>query len=129
MLRILIVDDSATMRLMIRRAAERAGVPLEAVHEAGNGEHALSVLEHHPIDAVLTDINMPVMNGVELLRELSRRPEWRNVVRVIISTDGSRARQEEARALGVRVYLRKPVGPEAIRDAFTQIETARAESR
>lgn len=129
MLRILIVDDSATMRLMIRRAAERARVPLEAVYEAANGEEALALLDRQEIDAVLTDINMPVMNGVELLRELARKPELRHVVRVIISTDGSSARQQEVAGLGVSSYVRKPIGPEGIRDVFHEIAAARAAAR
>lgn len=91
-LSILIVDDSAMMRAMIRRVADLANVPIAHVYEAANGAEAIGVLEAHWIDAIFTDINMPVMTGTELLREIERRPEWQHMARVIISTDGSLAR-------------------------------------
>jgi two-component system chemotaxis response regulator CheY len=91
---VLIVDDSATMRAIIRRTVRMAGVELGALHEAANGREALAVLEAHPIDTMFTDLNMPVMSGTELLREMAHR-DWDHVLRVIVSTDGSAARREK----------------------------------
>src|SRR6185436_4554439 len=70
-LNLLIVDDSALMRALLRRAASLSRVPLGAIYEAGNGEEALRLLETASIDAVFTDLNMPVMTGFELLEVMS----------------------------------------------------------
>jgi len=118
-LSILIVDDSAMMRAMIRRAITLTGVEA-TLFEAGNGREALEVMEKQAIDAVFTDINMPVMTGTDLLREMSARG-LRDILRVIVSTDGSDARREEARELDVQLYVNKPFAPEAIRDVLAQL--------
>lgn len=113
---VLIVDDSAMMRAIIRRAVVLSGVE-GLVHEAANGREALAVLEAAPIDAVFTDINMPVMSGPELLRAMAGR-DWDHIHRIIVSTDGSDARREEVRDLKVRMYVEKPFAPEMIRDVL-----------
>jgi two-component system chemotaxis response regulator CheY len=118
---ILIVDDSAVMRMMIRRVANLCDVPIGQVHEAANGAEAIEVLEANDVDALFTDINMPVMSGTELLRELEKRDRYRNLTRVIISTDGSSARREEVRDLNVRLYVEKPFRPEVMRDVLSEI--------
>ena len=120
-MRILIVDDSVIMRKMIRRVFVIAGVPIDEIFEAGNGAEGLAVLERHDIDVLLTDISMPVMTGTELLREIANKSRWRNLRRVIISTDGSAARRDEAAGLDVRCYLDKPLSPEVIRDVLNEV--------
>lgn len=127
-LNILIVDDSAMMRMMIKRVAGLCEVPIEHIYEAANGAEALAVLEAHPVDAMFTDINMPVMTGTELLREIGRHERYRHLTRVIISTDGSSARREEARDLNVRLYVEKPFRPEVMRDVLAEV-TAHADLR
>jgi two-component system chemotaxis response regulator CheY len=122
-LNILIVDDSAMMRLMIKRVASLCEVPIQHIYEAANGAEALAVLEAHPVDALFTDINMPVMTGTELLREIGKHERYRNLTRVIISTDGSTARREEARDLNVRLYVEKPFRPEVMRDVLAEVTT------
>ena len=114
---VLIVDDSAMMRTIIRRTVQMTGVEVGAVHEAANGREALAVLEKEKVDAVFTDLNMPVMNGTELLREMAAR-DWDHISRVIVSTDGSSARREEVKDLKVRMYVEKPFAPELIRDVL-----------
>ena len=116
----LIVDDSSVMRRMVRRTMELSEVPLGQVHEANNGREALDLLATTPVDVLFTDINMPVMSGPELLREMGRRG-WNDVYRVIVSTDGSDARRDEVRDLDVRMYVEKPFAPEIIRDALLQV--------
>ncbi len=123
---ILIVDDSPMMRAMVKRVAALADVPFGQVLEAANGQEALQVLEHSKVDVVFTDINMPVMNGVELLRAMSQREEWTHVIRVVITTDGSDARRDEVRALSVSHYLQKPFQPEVMRDVFFSITGTQA---
>ena len=120
-MRILIVDDSAMMRKMIRRVFALVDVQIDEILEAGNGAEALELLQRHPVDVLLTDINMPVMTGTELLRELAADSKWSNLRRVIISTDGSAARRDEAAGLDVRWYLEKPFSPEVIRDVLTEV--------
>ena len=119
-LNILIVDDSAMMRRMVRRVLELTDVPLGDIHEAGNGEEALAVLDDHRIHAVFTDLNMPVMTGTELLRALQERPLSPSV-RVVISTDGSQARRQQAEGLAVTRYLEKPLRPEVMRDVLCEL--------
>lgn len=118
---ILIVDDSAMMRMMIKRVAHLCEVPIASIFEASHGVEALRVLETQRVDAVFTDINMPVMTGIELLREMAKRPEWEKVTRVIISTDGSSARRDEVKDLRVRCYVEKPFRPEVMRDVLTEV--------
>ena len=123
-LNVLIVDDSATMRALLYRVVGLADLPIGAIYQAPNGAEALKVLETHSIQAVFTDINMPVMNGMELLREMAVRDEWKDILRVIISTDGSKLRREEARELKVSLYVEKPFRPEVVRDVLCQIASA-----
>ena len=124
LLTILIVDDSAVMRALLRRVVSLSEVPVETVLEARNGREALQVLETNHVDAVFTDINMPVMNGHELLTEMARHERWHDVLRVVISTDGSKLRREEARDLKVGLYVEKPFRPEVVRDVLSEITNA-----
>ncbi|HXT71295.1 MAG TPA: response regulator [Vicinamibacterales bacterium] len=118
-LKILIVDDSAMMRALIKRAVKLTDLDIGELYEAENGRRALDVLDTRQVDAVLTDINMPEMNGVELLREIVRRGVT-DLVKVVVSTDGSAARRDEVRDLGVTAYIDKPFAPEIIRDVLIQ---------
>jgi two-component system chemotaxis response regulator CheY len=120
-MRILIVDDSLMMRAMIKRVVKLTNVQVDEILEAGDGAEALKLLEANDVQLLLTDINMPVMSGTELLREIAKRPEWRHLRRVIISTDGSAARRDEAAGLDVRCYLEKPFSPEVIRDVLNEV--------
>lgn len=116
---ILIVDDSAMMRAMLKRAVLTASDHVQIV-EAANGREAIGVMEAQDIDAVFTDINMPVMTGVELLREMTARG-WSQIRRVVVSTDGSDARRDEVRHLQVNMYINKPLAPEMIRDVLQEL--------
>jgi two-component system, chemotaxis family, chemotaxis protein CheY len=122
---ILIVDDSAVMRTMIKRVASLAGPPIGTVFEAANGREALAILEQHSVQFVFTDLNMPVMTGTELLRAMKDRADWRDIVRVIVSTDGSDSRRLEAEDLAVAIYVEKPFRPEVMRDVLASITPAR----
>jgi two-component system chemotaxis response regulator CheY len=122
-LNILIVDDSAMMRVMIKRVTGLCGVPIGEIFEAGNGREAIAVLESQRVDALFTDINMPVMTGTELLRAIEQDGRWPTLLRVIISTDGSAARRAEADELHVRLYVEKPFRPEVMRDVLSELAT------
>ncbi len=126
-MRILIVDDSSMMRTMIKRVVVLSQVPVDDILEAGNGAEALEILETRDVNLLLTDINMPVMTGVELLRELADDDRWNDLTRVVISTDGSPTRREEVAGLDVRCYLEKPFTPEVMRDVLSEVaRTGRA---
>ena len=113
-MRILIVDDSAMMRALIKRVIGLTELHVDEVVEAADGAEALRILESREVNLLLTDVNMPGMTGVELLREIARLDRWPDLVRVIISTDGSASRRDEAAELDVRCYLEKPFSPEAV---------------
>jgi two-component system chemotaxis response regulator CheY len=120
-LTLLVVDDSAMMRAMIKRVAQLTDVPIAAVLEAANGLEALKLLETHAVDVIFTDINMPEMTGTELLREVVKHPEWNRIIRVIVSTDGSEARRAEVAGLNAHAYVEKPFRPEVMRDVLAQV--------
>ena len=122
---ILVVDDSAMMRAMIKRVAALTGLPIGQIFEAQDGQQALEVLNEQHVDALFTDINMPVMTGIELLREIAGHERWEHMIRVVISIDGSEARRGEADALNVRFYVEKPFRPEVMRDVLSTLTGAR----
>jgi two-component system chemotaxis response regulator CheY len=119
-MRILIVDDSAMMRALIKRVIGLTELHVDEVVEAADGAEALRILESREVNLLLTDVNMPGMTGVELLREIARQDRWPDLVRVIISTDGSASRRDEAAELDVRCYLEKPFSPEVLRNVLSQ---------
>jgi two-component system chemotaxis response regulator CheY len=112
---VLVADDSAIVRAMVKKALVMAGLDLGQVHEAADGREALAVLGKSWVDVVFADINMPVMNGLELVREMRETPAFAATPVVIVSSDRSRARMEELERCGVRAYVRKPFRPEQFR--------------
>ncbi len=120
-LELMIVDDSPVTRKMVRRAIGLAGLEIAAVHEAGNGQEALDGLRKHRVDLVLVDINMPVMNGMELVERMSQDPVLAKVPVVIVATPMSEQRVERLLDIGARAYLAKPFRPEALRDLVLEI--------
>ena len=114
-LRTLIVDDSSVMRKIVERALRQAGIPLADVIEAANGSQALEILSQQTVDLVLTDINMPVMDGLELVRRLHKVDKARDVPVLMITTEGSESQVVQAIACGARGYVRKPFTPEQIK--------------
>lgn len=114
-LRVLIVDDSPAMRGFIRRVLELSGLQIGCCLEASNGEEALGVLEDNWVDAVLTDINMPQMDGEELLRRLAGHDVLRTIPVLVVSTDRTESRIQKMLTLGAKGYITKPFTPEALR--------------
>ena len=112
---ILIVDDSAVTRMLIKRAIQMADFPVAAVLEAGHGREALARLAEQPVHLVLADLHMPEMGGAELIDQMRQDPNSRDIPVVIISAEPSTARIDELCRLGARGYLRKPFTPEALR--------------
>jgi len=111
---VLIVDDSAVMRGMIARVVRMSGVPVDALYEAGNGAEGLAAVRAHWIDLVLLDVNMPVMDGEQMLHALRAAPETAGIPVIVVSTEGSETRRHALEALGVS-FIRKPFKPEELR--------------
>jgi two-component system chemotaxis response regulator CheY len=114
-LNVLIVDDSAVMRAMILKTLHMSGMPLGDIHQAANGREGLAVFDDHWIDLVMLDINMPVMNGLEMMERMQKHPDLRDTPTIVISTEGSETRIKRLQAKGAR-FIRKPFTPEMIRD-------------
>jgi two-component system chemotaxis response regulator CheY len=118
---VLIVDDSPAMRKMIRRVLTLSGIDLAECLDAGNGQEALDLLRANWVDIVLTDINMPVMNGEQLLREIGNDSLLESIPVMVISTDRTEARLQRMLALGARDYVTKPFVPEALGYAMERL--------
>ena len=115
---VLIVDDSAVIRQMVKRTMEMAGLDVGEVYEASNGIEALAELNDHDVTVILVDINMPTMNGLQLLTRMKENNRLKNIPIVIVSTEGSKQRIEQVEAIGAFGYIRKPFQPEQLRDVL-----------
>jgi two-component system chemotaxis response regulator CheY len=113
-LNILIVDDSPVMRSFIRKVVGMTALDVGEICEAGHGGEALGLLRQRWMDLVLTDINMPQMNGEELVRQIESDALLRAIPVIVVSTDASENRVEHLLALGAKGYVTKPFTPEAL---------------
>jgi two-component system, chemotaxis family, chemotaxis protein CheY len=110
---ILVVEDSATMRSLIATALEQAATPLK-IDEAESGFEALRLLPRRRYDLIITDINMPDINGLELVSFVKGSDAHRRIPLVIVSTEGSARDREKGLELGADAYLVKPFEPEEL---------------
>lgn len=114
--RVLIVDDSSVMRKIVERALRQAGLDLDRVLEAGSGREGLTLLEREQVDLIVSDINMPNMDGLEFLRQLQSRSLAPGVPVVMITTESGEEHVREALSAGAQGYIRKPFTPDQVRD-------------
>jgi two-component system, chemotaxis family, chemotaxis protein CheY len=114
--RALIVDDSSVMRKIVERSLRQAGLDLSEVREASNGAEALGALKDSGVDLILCDINMPVMDGIEFLRQLQTQQHAQGVPVVMITTEGSESHVVQALSIGAKGYIRKPFTPEQVKE-------------
>jgi two-component system chemotaxis response regulator CheY len=114
--RALIVDDSSVMRKIVERCLRQAGLDALVVLEAGTGVEALELLRTAKVDLVLTDINMPSMDGLELVRQIRAQDLARGVPVVMITTESSEEHVKEAIQAGARGYIRKPFTAEQVKE-------------
>ena len=119
-LNILIVDDSAVMRSMVIRTLELAGLATGEIYQAANGEEGLQTLEENWVDLVLVDINMPVMNGEEMIARMQANPIWKDLPVIAVSSEGSHTRIEEIRKKGAE-FIHKPFSPETVREVVNNM--------
>jgi two-component system chemotaxis response regulator CheY len=118
---VLIVDDSAAIRKILQRVLMQAEVPIGRVHEAGDGEEALQKLRESSIGLVLSDINMPKMDGLEFLGKMKSDTNLKNVPVVMITTESGQAKVMEAVNLGAAGYVRKPFTADQIKEKLVGI--------
>jgi len=116
---VMIVDDSAVIRKVLRRILIQADVVLGNVVEAGDGVEALEKLRTEPVHLILSDINMPNMDGIQLLTALKAQDSSKHIPVIMITTEGSAARVMEAVQLGASGYVRKPFTMEQIKEKLT----------
>jgi two-component system chemotaxis response regulator CheY len=115
-IRALIVDDSSVMRKIVERSLRQAGIDLTQVFQAGNGAEALVVLKDNLVDLIFCDINMPVMDGLEFIKQLPGVENAKDVPVVMITTEGSESHVIQALSCGARGYIRKPFTPEQVKE-------------
>ena len=115
-LNVLVVDDSAAIRKILIRILRQSEINIGEVYEAGDGVDALQSLKQHAVGLILSDINMPNMDGLQLLNQLRADLMYRNVPVFMITTEGSQTKEMEAGSLGATGYLRKPFTPEQIQE-------------
>jgi len=115
---VLIVDDSATMRKIIMRGLRQAGVQVTEFKEAGDGVEGLAALESGSVDVVLSDVNMPNMNGLDFVAAVKEKFADKAPPIVMITTEGSEEVINEARKRGARGYLKKPFTPDKIQEVL-----------
>ena len=113
---VLVVDDSAAIRKILQRVLRQTGMAIRNIYEAGDGQEALQLLHSQKISLVLTDINMPKMDGIQLLAAIKGAPEWRSIPVVMVTTEGGEAKVGEAVRLGAAGYVRKPFTADQIKE-------------
>jgi len=115
-IRTLIVDDSSVMRKIVERALRQAGLSGLVVHEAGSGVEGLDLLRTKAVDLILSDINMPSMDGLEFLRQLRSQNLAPGVPVVMITTESSEEHVKQAIQAGAQGYIRKPFTAEQVKE-------------
>lgn len=113
---VLLVDDSSTMRKIVGRSLRQAGLEFDNIYEAADGLLALEVLEKESVDIVLTDINMPNMDGISFLREKANRAHMKDIPVFMISTETGDDIINEAKALGAVGAIKKPFTADMVSD-------------
>ena len=115
-IRALIVDDSSVMRKIVERALRQAGLDAMVVHEAGSGTEAIDLLRAQEVDLILSDINMPSMDGLEFLRQMRAQNRAQGVPVVMITTESSEEHVKQAIQAGARGYIRKPFTADQVKE-------------
>jgi len=115
-IRAMIVDDSSVMRKIVERSLRQAGLDLVEVLEAGNGSEALGLLQNRTVDLILSDINMPVMDGLEFVRQLQQLGMVQKIPVVMITTEGSESHVVQALQAGAKGYIRKPFTADQVKE-------------
>ena len=118
---VLIVDDSAVIRKILTRVLAQTNLALGRIHEANDGREALERMRTESVGLVLSDINMPNMDGLEFLKALKENPAWQNIPVMMVTTEGSQDKVLQALKLGAMGYVKKPFTPDQIKEKLIGI--------
>ena len=118
---VLIVDDSAAIRKILQRVLRQTDLPLGEIHEAGDGSEAVVLLNSRQFGLVLSDINMPHMDGLQLLARVKEMDHMKNVPVIMITTEGGQGKVMEAVQLGATGYVRKPFTADQIKEKLAGV--------
>ncbi len=118
---VLVVDDSSAMRAVIKKIIAMSGFKMDECWEAGSGKEALETLSHAWVDVIISDINMPEMNGLELIGRLKGDELYKEIPVIIVSTEGSAERMREAFVQGAQGFIKKPFLPEDLRKTLYEV--------
>ncbi len=119
--RILIVDDSEIIRTIIKRAITMAGVGVDEFLEASHGVEALHKLENDFVDIIFTDLNMPQMDGVDLIEHLMADKFYSTIPIVVVSSEHNPFKIKSLGDMGIHEYIKKPFRPEVFRTLFDRL--------
>ncbi len=118
---VLIVDDSAAIRKILNRVLRQTDLPIGQIYEAGDGVQALAEMEQHKVGLVLSDINMPNMDGLQLLSRVATMDSMKGIPIVMITTEAGQGKVMEAVGLGAAGYVRKPFTADQIKEKLASI--------
>ena len=118
---VLIVDDSSSMRSVIKKTLEMSGFDVGRFFEAGNGREALAVLEKEWADIILTDLHMPEMDGFTFLKTLQKEEVFSSTPVIVVTTEGREERIEELFGMGAKACIKKPFRPEEIKQTLMEV--------
>lgn len=122
---VLVVDDSSTVRAMVILALEAGGVRVNRLYQAGDGREALAILRRQWVDVMITDVNMPACDGIQLVRTLQEDPGLRLVPVVVVSSADNEENRTALRNLGVGLFISKPFNPDHLAAAVTSAVSGR----
>jgi two-component system chemotaxis response regulator CheY len=117
---ILVVDDSAVMRSMIKKTIHNSGVDVGDIYEAENGQEGLAEADKNWIDLLFIDVNMPVMDGMEMLGKIRENPATRDMPVLIVSTESNSERIKKINELNA-AFVHKPFTPEILREQILSV--------
>jgi two-component system chemotaxis response regulator CheY len=118
---VLIVDDSSTMRKIVLRNLKQTGLAVGEVYQAGDGQEALSILADNPVGLILSDWNMPNMDGLGLVQAVRSNPDFAHIRIIMITTEGGESKVSEALASGANGYVKKPFTAEDLEEQLAPI--------
>jgi two-component system chemotaxis response regulator CheY len=118
---VLIVDDSAAIRKILQRVLRQTDINLGEIHEAGDGTEAVEILKTRGFGLILSDINMPQMDGLQLLARIKEMEHLKNVPVIMITTEGGQGKVMEAVQLGATGYVRKPFTADQIKEKLVGV--------
>lgn len=119
--RILVVDDSSSVRTVARMALREHGYD---VIEASNGQEGLQMLDGDRVHLVISDVNMPIMDGISFLKEIKRHPSYKFTPVIMLTTEAGEDKKQEGRAAGAKAWITKPFQPQLLVDAVAKLVLA-----